>query len=159
VDSVSRTPLGKFAPTQRTISDSDLPQAWPMQREEQLSSCTCDYADPQHRPFAVSKFKYRSAEALRARGLVPRSPNPVGRDDRTAGALTFGGSTALVIRSRGAAKHERSSSQVEERPAKSQDRSGGGDDDEEGGDNEGGNDEGDDDEGDSSLVLAYRPRR
>jgi hypothetical protein len=102
-----------------------------MQREEQLPSCTYNYADPWHRPFAVFKFKYRSAEALRARGLVPR----------------------------GAAKHERSSSQVEERPAKRQDRSGKGEDDDEGDDDDCGNDEGDDDKGGNSLVLAFRPRR
>jgi hypothetical protein len=104
-----------------------------MQRQEQLPSCTYDYADPGHRPFAVFKLKYRSAEALRARGLVPR----------------------------GAAKHERSasSSQVEERPAKRQDRSGKGDNDNKGGDDDGGDDEGDDDKGGNSLVLAFRPRR
>lgn len=119
-----------------------------MQREEQLSSCTCDYVDPRHAPFAVFKFKYRSAEVLRARGLVPRSPTPVGRDDRAAGALTFGGSTGLAIRSRGAAKHERSSYLVEERPAKRRERSGEGDEDDYGDDNEGG-----------SFTLAYRPRR
>lgn len=130
-----------------------------MQREEQLPSCTYDYADPWHRPFIVFKFKYRSAEALRARGLIPRSPEPVRHDDSTAGALTFGGSTALAIRSRGAAKHERSSSNVEERSTKRQHRSEEDDDDKEGDDDEGKDNGGGDDGGDSSLILAYRPRR
>ena len=130
-----------------------------MQREEQLPSCTYDYADPWHRPFIVFKFKYRSAEALRARGLIPLSPEPVRHDDSTAGALTFGGSTALVIRSRGAAKHERSSSNVEERSTKRQHRSEEDDDDKEGDDEEGNDNGGGDDGGASSLILAYRPRR
>lgn len=130
-----------------------------MQREEQLPTCTYDYADPWHRPFAVFNFKYRSAEALRARGLIPRSPGPVSRDDSTAGALTFGGSTALAIRPRGAAKHERSSSNAEERSTKRQHRSAEDDDDKEGDDEKGNDNGGGDDGGNSSLVLAYRPRR
>ena len=130
-----------------------------MQREEQLPTCTYDYADPWHRPFTVFNFKYRSAEALRARGLIPRSPGPVSRDDSTAGALTFGGSTALAIRPRGAAKHERSSSNAEERSTKRQHRSAEDDDDKEGDDEKGNDNGGGDDGGNSSLVLAYRPRR
>lgn len=130
-----------------------------MQREEQLPTCTYDYADPWHRPFAVFNFKYRSAEALRARGFIPRSPEPVSRDDSTAGALTFGGSTALAIRPRGAAKHARSSSNAEERSTKRQHRSEEDDDDKEGDDEKGNDNGGGDDGGNSSLVLAYRPRR
>ena len=130
-----------------------------MQREEQLPTCTYDYADPWHRPFAVFNFKYRSTEALRARGFIPRSPEPVSRDDSTAGALTFGGSTALAIRPRGAAKHARSSSNAEERSTKRQHRSEEDDDDKEGDDEKGNDNGGGDDGGNSSLVLAYRPRR
>ncbi|KAJ8109122.1 hypothetical protein OPT61_g7689 [Boeremia exigua] len=59
-----------------------------------------DFVDPQELPFAVFNFKYRSLDALKTLGKIPRTPSPPPLEDRPVEDLTPTELAELVTRYR-----------------------------------------------------------
>ncbi|KAK8256317.1 hypothetical protein IWZ00DRAFT_486142 [Phyllosticta capitalensis] len=54
--------------------------------------------DPSDRPFAVYKFRYRSAKALKSMGLIPQTPKPIPLEERPIEELTLEETRELLRR-------------------------------------------------------------